>query len=79
MCVVIKSSEQNPIFDFSGFIIRKYIKTCSSAGVKTGLNPDEHMTYYTVSSFIEQKLRQNTEAGCEKLSEPLLLPQELRV
>ena len=36
------------------------------------------MTYYTVSLFTEQKLRLNTEAVCEKLSEPLLLPQELR-
>jgi len=33
------------------------------------------ITYYTVSLFIEQKLNQNTETVCEKLSEPL--PQEL--
>jgi len=38
----------------------------------------QHMTYYTESLFMEQKLRPNTEAVCEKLSEPSLLPQELR-
>ena len=39
---------------------------------------DKNVTYYTMSLFIEQKLSQNTEAVCEKLSEPLLLPLEFR-
>ena len=33
----------------------------------------QHVTYDAVSLFMEQKLRENAEAACEKLSEPLLL------
>jgi len=66
----------------SGFMYQGIIKAiCSSSGsnmrqIQPKMN--NNTTYYTVSLFIEQKPRQNTEAVCEKLSEPLLIPQELR-
>jgi len=62
------------LIQVSGFINLNIIKPAAPQQVLKLSNPasDERMTYYTVSLFIEQKLRQNTEAVCEKLSEPLI-------